>query len=52
MCASSTLSERFSLPAHHRDPFGRLLVSQSQLEDIPILTSDPQMSQCDVKTRW
>lgn len=30
-----------SLPPHHRDPFDRLLVAQSQLEGIPVMTSDP-----------
>ena len=30
------------LPPHHRDPFDRLLVAQAQLEQIPILTLDPQ----------
>ena len=28
------------LPHHHRDPFDRLLVAQSQLENLPLLTSD------------
>ncbi|MBI4403933.1 MAG: type II toxin-antitoxin system VapC family toxin [Deltaproteobacteria bacterium] len=28
------------LPNHHFDPFDRLLISQSQLEDIPVLTAD------------
>src|SRR5215210_4290589 len=30
-----------TLPAHHRDPFDRLLIAQAQLEDLPILTADP-----------
>jgi PIN domain nuclease of toxin-antitoxin system len=30
-----------TLPAHHRDPFDRLLIAQAQLEHLPILTSDP-----------
>ena len=28
------------LPLHHRDPFDRLLIAQSQVEGLPILTSD------------
>ena len=28
------------LPLHHRDPFDRLLIAQSQVENIPIITSD------------
>jgi PIN domain nuclease of toxin-antitoxin system len=30
------------LPHHHRDPFDRLLIAQSQLENLPVLTSDPK----------
>ena len=29
-----------ALPAHHRDPFDRLLIAQAFIEDLPILTSD------------
>jgi PIN domain nuclease of toxin-antitoxin system len=32
------------LPHHHRDPFDRLLVAQARVEDIPLLTSDPQLT--------
>ena len=37
------------LPAHHRDPFDRVLVAQAQLEDLPILTADPQLEPYDVE---
>ena len=37
-----------ALPPHHRDPFDRILVAQAQLESLPILTSDPLLSQYDV----
>ena len=33
-----------TLPHHHRDPFDRLLVAQSQIEGLPIMTSDPQLA--------
>lgn len=36
------------LPHHHRDPFDRLLVSQAQLEGVPILTADPQLARYDI----
>ncbi len=36
------------LPMHHRDPFDRLLVAQAQLEDLPILTADPQLELYEV----
>ena len=41
-----------SLPEHHRDPFDRMLVAQSQLERMPILTSDPLIARYDVETIW
>ena len=31
------------LPAHHRDPFDRLLIAQARLEGVPIITADPQL---------
>ena len=37
------------LPMHHRDPFDRLLVAQAQLEDLPILTADPQLEPYEVE---
>ena len=37
------------LPPHHRDPFDRLLVAQAQLENMPILTGDTQLTQYDVE---
>ena len=42
----------YNLPLHHRDPFDRLLVAQAQLEGLPILTDDPQISQYPVKVIW
>jgi PIN domain nuclease of toxin-antitoxin system len=32
------------LPHHHRDPFDRLLVAQSVLESLPLLTADRQLA--------
>ncbi len=34
---------------HHRGPFDRLLVAQAQLEDLPILTADPQLDPYEVE---
>jgi PIN domain nuclease of toxin-antitoxin system len=42
----------FHLPGHHRDPFDRILVAQSQLEGLPIVTSDPFISKYKIKTVW
>ena len=41
-----------TLPRIHGDPFDRLLVAQSQIEDLPILTADPAISRYDVETIW
>jgi PIN domain nuclease of toxin-antitoxin system len=41
-----------TLPPHHRDPFDRMLVAQSQVEGLPILTSDPLIAQYDVEVIW
>ena len=37
------------LPYHHRDPFDRLLISQAQLEGIPIMTADRQFEPYEVE---
>jgi PIN domain nuclease of toxin-antitoxin system len=37
-----------TLPAHHRDPFDRLLVAQAQLERLTIVTADPKLDAYDV----
>jgi len=38
-----------ALPAHHRDPFDRLLIAQAQIESLPILTSDNQIALYEVE---
>lgn len=42
----------YALPDYHRDPFDRLLISQAQLEELPILTADSQISQYPVEVVW
>jgi PIN domain nuclease of toxin-antitoxin system len=32
-----------TLPAHHRDPFDRMLVAQAQVERLTLLTADRQL---------
>lgn len=41
-----------ALPRHHGDLFDRLLVAQSQVEDVPIITADPLLNLYDVETIW
>ncbi|MBI3299727.1 MAG: type II toxin-antitoxin system VapC family toxin [Elusimicrobia bacterium] len=36
----------------HRDPFDRLLVSQAELEGLPLLTPDPLIRAYGVETVW
>ncbi len=38
-----------TLPAHHRDPFDRLLIAQAQIDGLDILTADPVFSRYDVR---
>jgi PIN domain nuclease of toxin-antitoxin system len=40
-----------NLPPLHRDPFDRLLVAQSVVEGITLLTSDPQVAQYPAPVR-
>jgi len=44
--------EVYNLPAIHQDPFDRLLIAQSQLEDLPILTVDPEIGRYMVDVIW
>lgn len=40
------------LPAHHRDPFDRLLVAQAIHLNLTIVTPDPAVTQYPVATLW
>lgn len=42
----------YALPSHHRDPFDRMLVAQSQVEKLPLLTLDPQIARYQVEVIW
>jgi PIN domain nuclease of toxin-antitoxin system len=44
--------EVFRLPTIHQDPFDRLLIAQSQLEDMPILTADSEIGRYRVEVIW
>ena len=37
------------LDLHHRDPFDRMLIVQSQTENVPLLTSDDKMKMYKIK---
>ena len=40
------------LPLHHNDPFDRLLIAQSLVENIPILTKDAVFQKYDAEILW
>jgi PIN domain nuclease of toxin-antitoxin system len=46
------LTELYSLPAHHRDPFDLLLVAQAQVEKLPLVTGDAKIKSYDVEVIW
>jgi PIN domain nuclease of toxin-antitoxin system len=41
-----------NLPLHHRDPFDRLLIAQSNVEDAPLVSMDRAFSEYQVKLLW
>lgn len=40
------------LPFYHRDPFDRLIIAQSQVEQRPIISVDSVFDAYDVKIEW
>lgn len=40
------------LPAHHRDPFDRLLVAQARLEKAAIVSRDKDLQRYDIDVVW
>ena len=40
------------LPKHHKDPFDRMLICQSIVSGMPIVTPDHAISQYPIKTLW
>lgn len=41
-----------SLQYHHRDPFDRLIISQSIEESIPIISSDSELDKYEIERIW
>jgi PIN domain nuclease of toxin-antitoxin system len=44
--------EVYRLPDIHQDPFDRLLIAQSQLEKMPLLTADSEINRYQVEVIW
>lgn len=42
----------FALPAHHRDPFDRLLVAQAKLEGLILVTADRILEKYPIQILW
>jgi PIN domain nuclease of toxin-antitoxin system len=40
------------LPAHHRDPFDRLLIAQAMVEGATLLSGDPAFAAYSVAVAW
>jgi PIN domain nuclease of toxin-antitoxin system len=40
------------LPGDHRDPFDRMLIAQSQLEDLPVISNDRIFDHYHVQRIW
>ena len=40
------------LPAHHRDPFDRMLIAQSMIEEMPIVTRDSAFAAYELELFW
>jgi len=42
----------YELPAIHNDPFDRMLIAQSQMESLPLLTNDEAIRCYELVTIW
>jgi PIN domain nuclease of toxin-antitoxin system len=48
----SHAAQVYRLPDIHTDPFDRLLIVQGQLEEMPLITDDLQITRYDVSIIW
>jgi PIN domain nuclease of toxin-antitoxin system len=42
----------YELPPYHNDPFDRMLIAQSRLESLPLVTKDEDILRYDLETIW
>lgn len=42
----------YNLPDYHRDPFDRLIIAQAQVENMAVITADPQFARYSVEIIW
>jgi PIN domain nuclease of toxin-antitoxin system len=52
LIAFSHAERAAGLPAHHRDPFDRMLVAQAQAEGLTLVTHDRLLAPYDVEILW
>ena len=41
-----------ALPFHHRDPFDRLIIVQSKIEKMPLVSADPAFDAYEIERVW
>lgn len=41
-----------TLPLHHRDPFDRLIIAQSIVERMPVVSADPAFDEYPIERFW
>ncbi|MFO7955902.1 MAG: type II toxin-antitoxin system VapC family toxin [Candidatus Brocadiia bacterium] len=46
------IAQVHSLPFHHSDPFDRLIISQSLVDELPVITRDRDFPAYGVETIW
>jgi PIN domain nuclease of toxin-antitoxin system len=42
----------YELPMYHSDPFDRLLIAQSQIENMPLISMDTTIREYDLEVVW
>ena len=47
-----SLVQLTALPAHHRDPFDRLIIVQALVENLPIISVDRNFDVYDIDREW
>lgn len=48
----SHTAQAAGLPFHHRDPFDRLIIAQSLVEGLPVVSSDGMFDRYDIERMW
>ena len=41
-----------NLPFHHKDPFDRMLIAQSKIENMPVISSDGRLKDYGIEIFW